>query len=297
MIRGAEKAGAGAKYTRAGEPRNAPRGASLSTLDVGGVEIPWWGSPGFARGDSEPVVLLAGLGWRATGCALAGWLGDRPIVAFDSPRRWPREPLDSTAALARVYAGALDALGCRRVRLAGVSLGGMVATALALERPDLVASLALVSTAATGSRIAGPLRVPASRAVAALLGDEAFYGLYRQWGPALVGTRTYREPTEAARFWTDPMSRRKMADLLRASRRHDARARLSEIAAPAIVVHGAADALFPVTAGEELAHAIAGARLVRIGSAGHFAFLTHQARVVEELETFWKGGPSHAGEA
>jgi hypothetical protein len=48
-----------------------------------------------------------------------------------------------------------------------------------------------------------------------------------------------------------------------------ARARLAEIAVPALVIHGAADPLFPLAHGEALAREIPGAELLVIDGLGH----------------------------
>ena len=45
--------------------------------------------------------------------------------------------------------------------------------------------------------------------------------------------------------------------------------RLGEMRAPLLVIHGAADPLFPVEHGAALAQAVAGARLVRLEGGGH----------------------------
>jgi pimeloyl-ACP methyl ester carboxylesterase len=47
------------------------------------------------------------------------------------------------------------------------------------------------------------------------------------------------------------------------------RARLSEIAVPALVVHGTADPLFPLAHGEALAREIPGAALLTVDGLGH----------------------------
>jgi pimeloyl-ACP methyl ester carboxylesterase len=44
---------------------------------------------------------------------------------------------------------------------------------------------------------------------------------------------------------------------------------LSSITASPLVIHGTADAMFPVKHGESLAHEIPDARLLRLDSAGH----------------------------
>jgi pimeloyl-ACP methyl ester carboxylesterase len=48
-----------------------------------------------------------------------------------------------------------------------------------------------------------------------------------------------------------------------------ARARLAEISAPALVIHGADDPLFPPAHGEALAREIPGAKLLVIDGLGH----------------------------
>jgi pimeloyl-ACP methyl ester carboxylesterase len=281
--RGANAAPGGAEYTSADGRRNAPR-SGLATVEVEGVEIPWCAN----AGAGPPVVLLPGLGWRATGSVRSGsGLQALPVVALDYPRRWPRRPLDTVAALAQLYGAALEALGLRGARLLGVSFGGMVALRLAVDRPDLIASLGLVSTAAAGDQVSGRWRLPLSRAAADLLPAETFYGLYRKLGPRLVGTASCPDG-EAARLWSDPMGRRKMSDLLRAVSAFDARDRLGEVRCPTLILHGAQDSLITPRAAASLARGISGSRYVVVEGADHFAFITHRRRVLDELERFWR---------
>lgn len=277
---------AGEQYRLAPDARYPGSLASIGTLDVEGVEMPWRASGDL--GARRSAVLLAGLGWRATGCVLSGYTGgDDLLVGLDYPRRWPRRRLDSIQALAALFARAIEALEVGPVRLTGVSTGGMIALQLALDRPELVESLALASTAASGSWVVGRWRVPLSRATAVSLPPQAFYRFYRRWGPRLVGTACLGPPPRAARLWSDPMSRGKMADLLRAIACFDVRHRLREIRPRTLVVHGGRDALLPPAAALELVGRIPGARLAMLERADHFAFLTDRERVLEELRSFW----------
>ncbi len=286
LLESKARPGVGARaYSASGGSRNAGPAATLATLDVSGVEIPWCA----AAGPGAPVVLFGGLGWRASGAVRSGTIGGGvPLVALDYPRRWPRRPLDSMQDLARLYGAALEALGVRDARLLGFSVGGMVALSLALERPELVASVALVSTAAAGERVAGRWRLPLARAVAGALPSEAFHRFYRTWGPRLVGTELCGSPSEAARVWSDPMGRRKMGDLLRAVARFDARDRLDQLRRPTLIVHGERDFVFEPAAALELARGIPTARAVLIEGADHFAFVTHRKRVMRDLDQFWR---------
>ena len=109
-------------------------------------------------------VLEAGLGGRTVVCLHgAGSRADRwaptvphlvdagyHLVILDFPGHGladKPEDFDYTAPeLARVVAGAMDALGLSDVIVAGTSLGGHVAATLACERPDLVSDLVLIGT-------------------------------------------------------------------------------------------------------------------------------------------------------
>ena len=66
----------------------------------------------------------------------------------------------------------------------------------------------------------------------------------------------------------------------------DLRAHAPDIRVPAVVVHGARDALAPVEAGRWLGAHIPGATLHEIPDAAHLPFFTHRAAFVAALEPF-----------
>jgi pimeloyl-ACP methyl ester carboxylesterase len=132
--------------------------------------------------------------------------------------------------------------------------------------------------------------VEASLALARMLPRTGFDAFYRRLGPSLVGLRGHVPDEERPRLWEDPMTRGKMRDLLRGIRRLDLRPRLREIEAPALVVHGVEDRIFPLPEAEALARGLPRAALAPIEGAGHFAFVTRRARVADELRRFWRGG-------
>jgi pimeloyl-ACP methyl ester carboxylesterase len=99
---------------------------------------------------APPLLLIHGSGasggsWGPVVPALAG---HHHVVRVDLPGcgQSPPAPSYDVPAQAGRVAALLDDLGLRRVAVAGHSSGGYVATALAEQRPDLVGSLALVST-------------------------------------------------------------------------------------------------------------------------------------------------------
>jgi pimeloyl-ACP methyl ester carboxylesterase len=99
---------------------------------------------------APPVLLIHGSGasgafWSPMVPALAD---HHHIIRVDLPgcgQSPPTQSYDVPMQAGRV-AAVLDDLGLRHVAVAGHSSGGYVATALAEQRPDLVSSLALIST-------------------------------------------------------------------------------------------------------------------------------------------------------
>jgi pimeloyl-ACP methyl ester carboxylesterase len=99
---------------------------------------------------APPLLLIHGSGasgafWSPVVPALAG---HHHVIRVDLPgcgQSPPTQSYDVPVQAGRV-AALLDDLGLRHVAASGHSSGGYVATALAEQRPDLVRSLALIST-------------------------------------------------------------------------------------------------------------------------------------------------------
>ena len=97
-----------------------------------------------------PLLLIHGSGasgasWGPVAGALAG---HHHVIRIDLPGcgQSPPAPSYDVPEQAGRVAALLDDLGLRHITVAGHSSGGYVATALAERRPDLVGSLALIST-------------------------------------------------------------------------------------------------------------------------------------------------------
>jgi pyruvate dehydrogenase E2 component (dihydrolipoamide acetyltransferase) len=110
------------------------------------------------EGDSVPVLLLHGFGadlntWMFTQPALAE---GRQVIALDLPGHGgSAKQLDRAGAenLAAVVDHALNALGIERLHLVGHSMGGGIAISFALQKPERVATLTLISSASLGPEI------------------------------------------------------------------------------------------------------------------------------------------------
>lgn len=112
-------------------------------------------------GSGIPIVLLHG--FASTGAAwlpVMEMLGGRSVLAYDLPGHgqslgYPNAGSPGTAAKAII--ADLGERGIERVHVAGHSMGGAIASLIALMQPDLLASLILLSPGGYGPEINAPL--------------------------------------------------------------------------------------------------------------------------------------------
>jgi 3-oxoadipate enol-lactonase len=211
------------------------------------------------------------------------------VLAYDHPghgaSELPEQPY-RVEAFAHGLLGLLDDLGLDRVSLCGVSLGGMVGMALALEAPERVERLVLACTSA----YLGPPEPWAERARIVRtdgMGAIADAVVGRWFTPEL----RREEPETVARFRalliaTPPEGYARCCEALAA---WDARERISRIAAPVLVVAGEDDPATPIEEAERLTSRIPGARLRVLERAAHLAN-------VERSEAFTSAVLEHLGQ-
>lgn len=168
--------------------------------------------------------------------------------------------------LADDAAGLLDHLGARDAVAVGLSIGGMTVQSLAARRPDLVAGLVLVDTAA---KIGEPQMWTDRLAVATEGGIAALAeGTLARWFPE---DRHAAHPEDVA-LWRAMLMRTPLAGWLgcaAAIRDADLRQATARLRLPALVVVGEKDLSTPPAMARELAALIPGARLGEIPGAGH----------------------------
>jgi len=224
-----------------------------------------------------PVLLLRPLGgsmalWGAFRARLAE---THRIVAFDhrgSGRSSAAPVLTTTRSLARDALDLLDHLGAPRAQVFGISLGGMVATSLAILAPARVANLCIAAAPACGLALS---RAGLGRglALAACLARPR-----REIGACLIDrilSRHFRDahPEALRRIEAladaEPSSRVALAQLALAAAMHDARGSLARITAPTLVLAGEHDALLGTAAPRALAAAIRGATFAIVADSGH----------------------------
>ncbi|MEM0934786.1 MAG: alpha/beta hydrolase [Pseudomonadota bacterium] len=130
-----------------GAERLVPRPGRMIDVPGGALHVVEAGAK-----DKPPVVLIHGLSGQLQHYTYAMTdllTGDHHVIALDRPGcGYSTRETDDLAALAeqaRMIWSALDTLGVERPVLCGHSLGGAVVLAMALERPDDVAGLALLT--------------------------------------------------------------------------------------------------------------------------------------------------------
>lgn len=227
------------------------------------------------QGAGEPVLLL-----RPLGGSLVSWerfadlLAERVrVIAFD-PRgvgRSSRAPLlMSTRQMADDARALLDHLGVDSAHVYGISLGGMVATWLALDAPERVRKLVLASTlprAATAhvpgniGDIARSLLHTAAETEAALA-TRILSSQFRREHPERV-----RRVQELARQY--PAPHRTLVTLALAALRHDVRRELPRLRAETLLLFGEYDPILSIRSQRELLAGLPRAQLTVIEQAGH----------------------------
>ena len=202
-----------------------------------------------------------------------------PSLAWAAMRHALRLPVIAPYGLNDMAAdavGVLDALGVQRAHVCGASLGGMVAQHLAARHPQRVNSLTLMMTT-SGSR---KLPQPHWRVQKALLSrpdgkDTAAVVAHLQKLLTLIGSPAYPAEPEALRQRLQAAVQRAYRpagtarQLMAVAADGDRTAMLAQIKAPTQIIHGQADPLVLVAAGNDLAAHIQGARLDVVPGMGH----------------------------
>ena len=253
----------------------------------------------FGDADDDPLLLIMGLGgplnwWDVELCTMLAERGFY-VVRYDNrdtgrssrgKGRVTRTMLVSAFAGRRVkvpYAltaladdafGLLDHLGLDSAHVVGVSMGGMIAQTMAIQKPARVLSLTSIMST-TGRRTVGwqhPSLFPnllAKRGSRQAYLDSTVLVWNRIGSPAYPQTED-RVRARAAETWDRGINgngvlRHMLAVITQPNRGP----RLRALRMPALVVHGLADKMVHVSGGRATAAAIPGAELLLIDGMGH----------------------------
>ena len=213
------------------------------------------------HGEGEPLVLIAGLNSDHTLYrGILPRLAERyQVVAFDNRGVGQTDKPDipySIEMMAEDTAGLLDALGIAQAHILGTSMGGRIAAALALQHPQHVKSLILVSTILkslkgtpmTWSR----LRISLMLKIPMIRGPHPYYAVARQ---------------------------------LEASRAYDCMDRLNEIQVPTLILHGKKDKSAPYRLAEAMHGGIKDSQMITF-QGGHLFFILRPKQFIEAITDF-----------
>lgn len=242
---------------------------------------------------ADPPVLLIGITMLSWPDELCAALAGRYVVRYDlrdagqSTFHDPDAPGYDLRDLVTDASELLVGLGLGRTHVAGMGVGGFVAQLLALDHPDQVASLTLVSTRPVAPGPADPdLPDHAPEVMAQLFGrpepdwtDRGSVVEYMTGSARLMlGSRGFDERDVRATAGSIFDRAGRTAKAQRASHlgsmfgavdcRPRWRERLGEITAPTLVVHGDEDPFFPHGNGVALAAQIPGATLLTLPGVG-----------------------------
>ena len=186
----------------------------------------------------------------------------------------PAAPFDVTDMAADVVA-VLDRAGIRRAHVLGASLGGMVAQELAVDHPERVDALVLVSTT-PGWPFAYPMPAASLRLIAAAGGMTREVALRRHVENALSAPGGEHQAGLADRLVELQHARPAAPGAWRAQAaagaRYAGQLRQTRIRARTLVLQGAADTVVDPRNGKLLADRVPGAQLVIFPELGHLLF-------------------------
>jgi pimeloyl-ACP methyl ester carboxylesterase len=255
-------------------------------IEANGVELC---TEGFGDPGDPSILLVMGIGgsmlwWEEGFCRMLAARG-RFVIRYDhrdtgrSVSYEPGRPGYTGTDLVRDAAGVLDAYGLSAAHVVGVSAGGAFAQLLALDFPDRVLSLVLISTSPAmpiDRRLPSPTdefgRFTATAEVDWSDPESVVEYLVAYSRVLAGGERAFDEGASR------DLARREVerARNIAAVQNHDAipdderpRRPLSAIVVPTLVIHGTADPLFPLEHGRALAEELPTATLLSLEGAGH----------------------------
>ena len=254
----------------------------LKTIEIDGIPFNY---VDIGSGDREPVVFVHGLGgqWQNWLENLPRLAQNRRVVAMDLPGfGLTPEPEDDEKITITRYGRWVNELANRlelgKVDLVGNSMGGYIAAEVAIQFPERVSQLVLVSAAGISSAEVLPIPIlTVGRVAAALAANSvtryrrlAARPVTRHMSLLLVARhpRLLKADLAYEGFFKGG-GKPGFDDGLRASLDYDFRDRLPEVRVPTLIVWGEKDSIIPTRDADEFERLIEDSRKVVMKDSGH----------------------------
>jgi pimeloyl-ACP methyl ester carboxylesterase len=253
----------------------------LKRVDVDGTPVNY---VDVGSGDEEPVVLVHGLGgqWQNWLENIPALGQERRVLALDLPGSGlTPEPVDGEISIpgyGRCVDSFCDRLGLGQVALVGNSMGGYVTAETAIQFPERVSRLTLVSAAGISSADAfrapiltfGRIATALATNTAARHRRLAARPITRHMSLLLVARHPrLLKPDFAYEGFYKGAGKGGFDDALRACLDYDFRDRLPEVKVPTLIVWGEKDSIIPVRDADEFERLIDDSRKVVMTDTGH----------------------------
>jgi pimeloyl-ACP methyl ester carboxylesterase len=253
----------------------------LKSVEVDGTTVNY---VDVGTGDEEPVVLVHGLGgqWQNWLENIPRLAQERRVLALDLPGHGltpePAQGKISISGYGRCVDAFCEELGLGEVSLVGNSMGGFVAAEVAIQFPERVSRLVLVSAAgiSTADAFKQPVLLMGRVAFAMATNSAARHRrlasrpITRHASLALVARhpRLLRADLAYEGFFKGA-GKPGFDDALRACLNYDFRDRLPDVKVPTLIVWGEKDSIIPVSDANEFERLISDSRKVVMKDTGH----------------------------
>lgn len=241
------------------------------------------GAP-MTRWNGELCERLAARGYRAIrfdnrDCGRSTRCAGMPLPDIGAALRGgqPLQPPYTLDDMAADGLGLLDALGIARAHMVGASMGAAIAQIVAARHPARTLSLTSIMSSSGHPRLPPPTPaaalalfapLPAQRDRASVVAD-AIVRYRAVASPAYPTADAELERMFGAEYDRAFYPQGVVRQLAAIVANGDRRPLLRTIAAPTVVLHGAADPLIPVACGEDVAANVPGAELRVVPGMGH----------------------------
>jgi pimeloyl-ACP methyl ester carboxylesterase len=248
----------------------------MSIAQVGDIQLDYE-----RAGAGEPLLAIMGMSGTALHWGepfLAALRESFEVITYDHRGVGASTHLDGAITISQMAqdaAGLLDELGIASAHVLGISMGGMVAQDLALERPDLIRTLTIGCSYCGGAGSVHPSPAVIAKLSAAMLSGDRQRALRAGWEANVSAARADDDALYAS-FLAIASERAVAVPVVMAQAQaaagHDTSGHLGAISAPTLVIHGSEDEMLPVQNARMIASLIPGSRLVILDGIGHLFF-------------------------